>query len=60
MRIQKRIEEKDGKLCLLEIETDTRKYHYYPIRAKVEIYFTPNKPMFLPDPYLYVDRENEI
>lgn len=60
MTMQQGIGEKDGKLCFLEIETDTGKYHYYPIRAKVEIVFTPNKPMFMPDPYLYVDRENEI
>lgn len=60
MNIQKGIGEKAGKLCFAEIEIDTGKYHYYPIKAKIEIEFTPNKPAFLPDPYLYVDREHEI
>ena len=60
MIIRQEIGEKNGKLCLVEVDIDTGIYHYYPIRARVEIKFTPNKPMFLPDPYLYVDRENEI
>lgn len=60
MMIKKEIGEKDGKLCLLEIEMQTGKYHYYPIKARIEIQFTPNIPMFLPDPHLYVDREHEI
>lgn len=60
MIIKQGIGAKAGKLCFVEIEMDTGKYHYYPIKAKIEIKFTPNKPMCLPDPYLYVDREHEI
>ena len=60
LTMQQGVGEIDGKLCFLEIEMDTGKHHYYPIRARVEITFTPNMPMFLPDPYLYVDREHEI
>ena len=59
MIIRQEIGEKDGKLCLVEVDIDTGRYRYYPIRARIEIEFTPNKPMFLPDPYLYADRENE-
>lgn len=60
MIVKQEIGDRKGKLCLVEIDLDTGKYHYYPIRAKIEIKFTPNKPMFLSDPYLYADRENEI
>lgn len=60
MLVKKEIGEINGKLCLIETDLVTGKYHYYPIRAKIEIKFTPNKPMFLLDPYLYADRENEI
>lgn len=60
MVIKQGIVEKDGKLCFLEREIYTGIRHYYPIKARIEIRFTPNMPMFLPDPYLYVDRENEI
>ena len=60
MILRQGLGEKDGKLCFLEMEAKTGKCHYYPIRARVEITFSPNMPMFLPDQYLYVDRENEI
>ena len=60
MILKQTIGEKDGKLCLIEVDIDTGRYHYYPIRSRVEIKFTPNMPAFIPDPYLYADRENEI
>lgn len=60
MMIQQKVVEKNGKLCLCEIEILTGIHHYYPIKARVEIQFTVNKPAFLPDPCLYVDRESEI
>lgn len=61
MRIQQGIGEKNGRLCFLEIEMDTGKYHYYPIMANVNIIIAPDsQEMVIPDPYLYVDRENEI
>lgn len=59
MLIRYEITEEDGKLCFVETELHTGKRHYYPIRAKIETSFNPNMSMFLPDPYLYVDRENE-
>ena len=60
MIVKKQIVEKNDKLCLCEIEISTGICHYYPIKARVEINFTTNMPMFLPDPCLYVDREHEI
>lgn len=60
MMITQQVVEKDGKLCFCEIEIHTGIHHYYPIRARVEIQFNVNFPMFLPDPYLYVDREQEL
>lgn len=59
MVIQQGFGEKDGKLCFLEIEMDTGKYHYYPIRVKIESSFNPNMGIIFPNPYLYVDRERE-
>ena len=60
MIVKREIAEKDGKLCFVERDISTGICHWYPIRAKVEIKFTPNKPLFLSDPYLYIDRKNEI
>ena len=56
MIVQQGVTEKNGKLCFFEMDIYTGKYYYYPIKARIEIQFTPNMPMFLPDPYLYVDR----
>lgn len=60
MIIEQGITERNGKLCFIEREIYTGICHYYPIKARIEIKFTPNKPDLLPDPYLYVDREHEI
>lgn len=62
MHIQQGIGEKNGRLCFVEIEMDTGKYHYYPIMAKVNIFMSmsPNSSMVIPDAYIYVDRKNEI
>lgn len=60
MSNQQGIGEKNGRLCFFEIEMETGKYHYYPIMAKVDIFFTQDAKMVVPDHYLYVDRRNEI
>ncbi len=60
MLIRYEIAEKGGKVCFVETDLHTGKRHYYPIRAKIETRFNPNNmSLYLPDPYLYVDRENE-
>jgi hypothetical protein len=60
MIIEQGITEKNGKICFIEREIYTGICHYYPIKARVEIKFTPNMPIFMKDPYLYVDREKEL